>query len=246
MTTAKEIVAELKRMFPEKLRWDTTEGLVAGDTSRQVKKAILSLEFRDNIADTGADMLILHHPPRFGPRKSITNPAYKRHRNSKAVIYAAHTRMDKTGFVGKAIAERLFGRIGYKVLDVTRDGTVMIRLRKRLTDGDAIREIKKALGLRSVNAITNRHIVRCVGILGGSGFSRKHIIGAVKAGADLYISGDMSHHAAESARFFDINFVDIGHFREQEGMRKLAGVLKAKFPGVRFEYVEQSPLWSTR
>jgi putative NIF3 family GTP cyclohydrolase 1 type 2 len=55
----------------------------------------------------------------------------------------------------------------------------------------------------------------------------------------------MAHHLAERAHSLNVSFIDIGHFSEQEGMRRLAEVLGKRFPDVRFEYVEQTPLWST-
>ena len=58
-------------MFPDrfKMAWDTTDGLVADNISKPVKKVIVNLEFRDNIITKEVDMFVLHHPPIFGPEK---------------------------------------------------------------------------------------------------------------------------------------------------------------------------------
>jgi putative NIF3 family GTP cyclohydrolase 1 type 2 len=247
MTTAKEIIAELQRMFPKRLRekWDTTDGLVRGRISRRVGKAIVSLEFRENVPCADAEMFILHHPPVFGPGRRVTNPFYRREDVRGKVVYAVHTRMDRTGFVGKAIAERLFGEGGYVTLKVLRDGTAIIRLKRPMAMKEVLHRVKGRLKLRSVNAIVKRGRVRKVGILGGSAFRPHHLDPAVAEGIDLYLGGEMGHHLAEHAHFFDVSLIDIGHFSEQEGMRKLAEVLRRRFPEVDFEYVEQRPQWDS-
>ncbi len=246
MTTAKEIIGELSRMFPSKLssEWDTTQGLIAGNISKNVERAVLSLEFRENLTGKGADMFIFHHPPIFGPKREKTNPFYKAWKRKGEVVYAIHSRMDRTGFSNIAIAERLFGRNGYSAVKVLDDGTAIIELKRSSPFKEITSRIKSWLKLKKVSAILKKGTVKRIGIHGGEGFNRGHVALAAKKGIDLYLAGDISHHLAEHAHFFDIDFVDIGHFSEQEGMKRLAGVLSKKFPGVRFEYVEQRPLWS--
>lgn len=248
MTTAREIIEELGRMFPERLEepWDSTEGLISGNIGKRVKSVLLTLEFRDNVAAKEADMVILHHPPRFGMQKKVTNPFYKRARLGGRVVYAVHSRLDRTGFSNEALAERLFGRIGYRIERVLDDGTVIAALRRPLGEDAAIKLVKSRLGLESVNVIAKGKTVMKVAIHGGAGFDSHHVVDASKEKVDLYLGGDMGHHLAEHAHFFDIDFIDIGHFTEQEGMARLARVLSERFPKVRFEYVEQKPLWSVR
>lgn len=248
MTRAKEIIAELKRLFPESLayEWDTTQGLISGSVEKVVKKAVLSLEFRDNIADRDADMIITHHPPLFGPERCVTNPFYRRMAHGDEVVYAIHSRLDRTGFSNEALAEKLFARTGYRVVKILEDGTAIIKLKAPLSEETIVKGIKSSLKLKSVNAITKKKRVKRVAIHGGEGFNQGHVISASKEGIDLYLAGDIGHHLAEHAHFFDINFIDIGHFSEQEGMKRLSGVLSKTFHDVRFEYVEQEPLWSIR
>lgn len=248
MTTARDIIAELRRMFPERLRerWDTTDGLIRGNPSVKVGKAVVSLEFRENLMHRAdADMFITHHPPKFGPGKRITNPFYKTAELRGKVVYSVHTRMDRTGFVGKAIAERLFGEGIYRVVKILEDGTVIILLKRATTMKGVIRAVKTKFKSSSVNAIVKKEIVRKVGILVGSTFQPHHVDPAIEEGIDLYLGGDLTHHLAEHAHFFEVNYLDIGHFSEQEGMRKLAVILEKKFPEVDFEYAGQGPQWGT-
>ena len=246
MTTANGIITELRKMFPEKLsmEWDNTQGLIAGNASKTIKKVIVSLEFRSNIPERKADMIILHHPPIFGQKRKITNPFYKEWKHSGEVIYAIHSRMDRAGFASRAVAERLFENSEYKALKTLDDGTIIIELKKQTQVKEIAKRIKNRLKLKTVNAIIKKQTVKKIGIHGGEAFQLHHIADAIKENIDLYLGGDMNHHLAEQAHAFEASFIDIGHFSEQEGMRKLCGVLKRRFPGVRFDYVEQDPLWT--
>ncbi len=182
MTTAREIITELQKMFPAELRakWDTTDGLVSGNTSKTVQKVILGLELRDTISHKDADMFIVHHPPIFGPEKKVTNPSYKKAEFGSKIVYAIHSRLDITGFVSKAIAEKLFKKDKYHISKILEDGTVIIELKKPLAMKEIIHAIKDELKLKSVNAITTRASVRRIGIHGGEAFAQHHVDDAVK------------------------------------------------------------------
>lgn len=248
MTLAKDIIEKLQELFPENLRseWDITQGLISGSVDKKVKTVVLSLEFRDNVAKKNADMIIVHHPPKFGPEKSITNPFYNNIDIGDKVVYAIHSSLDRTGFANKAIAEKLFSKVGYDIVKVLDDGTAIIELKSPMAEDVATSMIKNILGLKSVNSIVKKDKIKRIAIHGGEGFNQEHVITASKEGIDLYLAGDMMHHLAEHAHFFEINFIDIGHFSEQEGMEKLTKVLEKDFKDIHFEYVEQRPLWSIK
>jgi len=245
MSTAKEIITELERLFPNELRakWDTTDGLISGDIDSEVKNVTLTLEFRENITPKDSDMILLHHPPIFGHEKQVTNPFYKRLSTDDKTVYTIHSRLDKSGFVNKAIAESLFKTEGYVVLKILEDGTAIIELNDMHKMSVLMELIKQKLKLTTLNHIIKKENIRRIAIHGGEGFNQHHVVDAMKESVDLYLAGDLSHHLAEHAHFFDSNFIDIGHFSEQEGMKNSAELLKKKFHDVNFKYVEQSPLW---
>lgn len=247
MITAGDIINEIDAMFPVELAmdWDTTQGLVAGSASKRVKDVVVSLEFRGSLKKRNADMFILHHPPIFGPKKTITNPFYDKYERHGKVVYSIHSRMDVAGFTSLALVEKLFDNGEYALLKTLGDGTNIIELKKAIGVDKLINRIKLRLGLRAVNAIIKKRRIKRIALHGGEAFQSHHISDAIGENIDLYLGGDMTHHLAEGAHFFGASFVDIGHFSEQEGMRKLCLILKKKFPGVRFRYVKQKPLWTT-
>lgn len=248
MATLKQITSFLERKFPERLRadWDFTEGFVAKPRKdRPVRKAILSLELRENLLSKKADLMILHHPPKFGKKKEATNPFFRLF-GKRVPIYSLHSRLDSSGFVGTALARKIFsGNLsGTRALP---DGTVIASLSRPPSEKALLGLLKRRLGLAAVQFMPTEKgkKIQKVAIHGGEGFNRHHVALAMRAGVDAYLAGGISHHSAESAAFNKgVFFADIGHFSEQEGMNALAKLLASEFPGVRFEYVPQKPWWS--
>ena len=148
--------------------------------------------------------------------------------------------------MSQAITEKLFKRVEYTDLKILEDGTTVVNLGKQIDIDTLIKRIKDKLKLSAVNTIIKKHMVKRIAVHGGEAFQLHHISDAIKADIDLYIGGDMSHHLAERLYEFDASFIDIGHFSEQEGMRKLGEVLQIRFPDVNFKYIEQPQLWITK
>lgn len=61
--------------------------------------------------------------------------------------------------------------------------------------------------------------IQKVAILGGSG--EKYYQQALKKGADLYITGDISYHGAQDMIREDIAFIDVGHFVENVFVKEM-------------------------
>jgi len=248
MVNAKEIIKWMDRKFPSKLHasWDTTEGLIQGDLSMQVKSVCLSLELRPNLEQTGADMLILHHPPIFGKDKSVTNPFYAKLKQSKIVIYALHSRLDVSGFTNKALGVALLGTMRLSEPKILTDGTAIFQLKESMATSAFVSLLKAKLHLECVKSVIKKPKIKKIAIHGGEGFNHHHVKDALAEGIDAYLAGDMSHHLAEFAHFFDANFFDINHYTEQVGMKALADALSRSIKGVSFTFIEQKALWDLK
>ena len=73
--------------------------------------------------------------------------------------------------------------------------------------------------MRSFNVprnITKRD--KTVALCGGSGIS--YLTAAKKAGADVYITGDVKYHDAQAAKELGIMVVDAGHFGTERWITK--------------------------
>ena len=234
MTTARDIAAYLDKRYPQQSApWDHTDGLLEKD--RKVTNVIVALELRDH----DADFFILHHPPKFGPDKAITNPFYK-----DQSWYALHSRLDLSGDINRKIASTIFHSFTHE--KTLEDGTAIIELTEPETLSQIIQDIKTKLNSDTVKVIQKKKAVRRIAIHGGEGFNQHHVERGVNEGIDLYLAGDMTHHQAESAYFHDVTFIDIDHISEQVGMKTLAEELQKTFPDCEFRYVPTGNYWETK
>lgn len=232
----------LDQKYPAETRavWDFTDGCLEGDQEKEAKKVAVSLELGSNMLDKTYDMLILHHPPKFGKEKQVTNPFYSKIKGNP-VIYSIHSRIDVTGDMNKAIAEAIFDNfLVEKILD---DGTAIIRLKEEMPLQTLIDLLKNKLQKKALHVIEKKTNIHTIAIHGGEGFNQHHVEKAVNENIDAYLAGDLGHHLAESAYFHSTTFIDIEHNTEQEGMKKLQEELQTQFPDCTFTFIRQKPYW---
>ena len=220
-------------------RWDNS-GLSIGSMESPVTSVLFGLDCTPALVDEaiacGADMIITHHPLIFGGLKQIHPEDPVGLAVIKAVqagisVYAAHTTADKViGGVSWAMAQRLHLQ-NVSILDEEADGHglgMVGDLPEAVSADDFIGTVKKAFNLQAMR--TSKPIegqIRRVALCGGSGSSL--IENARAAGAQAYISGDISYH-----HFFttdDFMILDIGHYESEiEIVDILFSLIKKNFP----------------
>ena len=237
----KDIAACIEEFAPLSLQeeWDNS-GLSIGSPEDEVRAVLVGFdctpELIDEAVETGADMVITHHPLIFRGLKKIdgndpvTRAVIKAIRSGVAV-YAAHTNADKVpDGVSGAMASRL-GLLDTCILDEDGDGTglgIVGNLPEALPAGEAVKMVKEKFGLDHARcSLPCSSPVKRIAVCGGSGSS---LIGAaVKSGAQLYVTGDVSYHNY----FIDGDFMimDIGHFEsEMDVVDILFSLIRKKFP----------------
>jgi putative NIF3 family GTP cyclohydrolase 1 type 2 len=244
MTKAIEIINFLNDKYPENLRaeWDVVDAYLEGDKNKEVHKIGIGLELNKEFLDKNFDMIILHHPPKFGKDRVITNPFYDK-LNSKPTIYILHSRIDVKGDLNRSLALNLFKDSNVeKVLD---DGTVIASLPKEIGLLEMVDILKTKLNKKTIKLIKKKNKISRIAIHGGEGFNKHHVEKAVNEGIDAYLAGDLTHHLAESAHFYNVTFIDIEHVSEKIGMNDLCNILKMKFPDCNFKYINKEPYWET-
>lgn len=243
MVRAKEIIEYLDSLYPDtlKAKWDFTDGYLSGNLDKEIKRLVITLEFRDNIKDY--DMLIFHHPPLFGSEKKITTPYYDL-LDKNAVIYSLHSRIDKSGDINKGVANYLFGEESFTIKSILDDGTFIFELSDSYSHNEIVNLIKKKFNIPFLKTIVKKDGVKLVAIHGGEGFNQHHVQLALEKNIDLYLAGDLGHHLAEFATKYDANFIDIEHFTEQFGILFVKSLLEAKFGDLEITFVEQKPYWT--
>ena len=237
----KDIIRVIEEFAPLSLQegWDNS-GLCIGSPEDVVSSVLLGLDCTPELVDEaiacGADMIVTHHPLIFSGLKKISpdNPvgeAVIKAIKAGISIYAAHTSADKViAGVSGALAARL-GLEDVQILDEDGEGTglgVVGNLPEPLSAEEAVKLVKKSFGLKAMRASkpVDGKISR-IAMCGGSGGS---LIGAaMKSGAQLYISGDISYHNFFTRDGFMI--MDIGHYESEiEIVDILFSLIKKNFP----------------
>jgi len=237
----RDIVAAIEEFAPLGIqeKWDNS-GLCIGSPEDEVNSVLLGLDCTPELVDEavacGADMIVTHHPLIFSGLKKISPDDLVGAAVIKAVkagisIYAAHTSADKViAGVSGAMAARL-GLGNVTILDEDGDGTglgVVGDLPEAVTAAEAVELVKERFSLKAMRA--SRPVegkISRVAMCGGSGGSL--IAAAQAAGAQLYISGDISYHNFFTKKGFMI--MDIGHYESEiEIVDILFSLLRKKFP----------------
>ena len=237
----KDVMAVIEEFAPLALqeKWDNS-GLCIGSPEDKVSSVLLGLDCTPELVDEaiacGADMIVTHHPLIFSGLKKISAEDLVGEAVVKAIragisVYAAHTSADKViAGVSGAMAARL-GLKDVRILDEDGEGTglgVVGNLPEPMTAQDALELVKERFALKVVKSSKP---VGCkierVAMCGGSGGA---LIGAARAaGAQLYISGDISYHNFFTPEGFMI--MDIGHYESEiEIVDILFSLIKKNFP----------------
>ena len=220
-------------------KWDNS-GLCIGSQDAEVTSVLIGLdctpELVDEAIECGADMIVTHHPLIFSGLKKINSEDPVGETVVKAIragiaVYAAHTNADKViEGVSGAMAARL-ALTDVEVLDEDGEGTglgAVGNLPEPMDASDLITYVKEKFGLKVMK--TSRPLtekISRVALCGGSGGS---LIGAaLRSGAQLYISGDISYHNFFTPKGFML--MDIGHYEsEKEIVDILFSLIKKNFP----------------
>ena len=220
-------------------KWDNS-GLCIGSADAPVTSVLLGLdctpELVDEAIECGADMIVTHHPLIFSGLKKISPDDMIGEAVIKAIkagisIYAAHTNADKViAGVSGAMAAKL-GLKNVEILSEDGEGTglgVVGDLPEPLTAEEAISLVKERFSLTAVR--TSKPVAGKIGRVAMCGGSGGSLISAAKAaGAQMYLSGDISYHNFFTPEGFML--MDIGHYESEiEIVDILFSLIKKNFP----------------
>jgi dinuclear metal center YbgI/SA1388 family protein len=238
---AKEITSIIEEFAPLQFqeRWDNS-GYCIGSPEQEVHSALIGLDCTPELVDEaircGADMIITHHPLIFGgvakinPETNLGYMIYKAIRHG-IVVYSCHTNMDK---VLDGVSGLMASRLALEDVAILDKGDsdeglgVVGTLPSPMLDEEFARVVKERFSLKCLRCSrpTGRVITR-VALCGGAGKSL--LSKAIAAGADAYITGDVSYHDFLTEKGFFL--MDIGHYEgEIDIVRKISDLLKEKIP----------------
>ena len=236
-----KIIDIMEEIAPSKLAldWDNT-GFLVGDSDANVEHVLVALDIDMRVIEEainlGVQLIISHHPIIFKGIKHVNNQTHTglfitRLIQNGIAAFAAHTNYD---IVPRGINDSLFDILQLQdkqMLDITgsehclgRVGTV----KEPVTLEEYSRFVANALNVDILRYVGDPNaIVKRVAVCGGASSEIQMFELALKKGADLYITGDIRYHEAQTAYFLGLNLIDATHYAtEQVGMVALAKELK--------------------
>ena len=247
MPTVDELYKYLNEKFPENLRcdWDNDGLMVATDPSREVYRVLCSLDVTDECVDYAIenkfDVIVSHHPMIFKPLKGVNylDPVARKTirliKNDISVM-SFHTRLDAApGGVNDLFAKLLgltdvvpFGTDGEMV---GRIGTLEAPVERTAFASF----VKKTLNAERVLYSAGDSDVHRVALCGGDG---KDFVKAAKlAGADSYVTGQLSYNIMEESNYFGLNMFEAGHFFTEDFVSAyLSHLILGRFTQTQTEY----------
>ena len=226
----KDFLGLLEHIAPARLAepWDNP-GLQVGSYSQEIRKIRLALDPTLNTlrkaSETGSQLLLTHHPLIFKPLSSLEINAYPQNvifeasRRGISVV-AAHTNLDVAKGGMNDILADLLGLNRVEVLEEADqgNGVGMGRigdLTEPTTLSGMIKHVKRILAIEKLTIVAQGNaLIRRVAVVAGSGGSLLRI--ASEKGADLLLTGDVSHHHALEAETLRIALIDGGHFHTEK------------------------------
>lgn len=222
-----EIAAGIEQFCPGSFAedWDNT-GLLAGDSNREIKRVLLAVDATSAAVDLAVrehcDALITHHPLIFRDGiRHVSDGDYIGKRivrllHSDICCYAMHTNFDVMG-MGDAAADalKLTDREVLKVTfedDISHEGFGRIgTLPEHMTLHECALYVKETFGIPHVRYWGDpEQPIVVAAVLPGSG--KDEIEDAIRAGADVMITGDITHHVGIDSLEKGIALIDAGHY----------------------------------
>lgn len=226
---AEELIEKLEQLAPPQLAlsWDNP-GLICGRRDREITKVMIALDAAEEVVERaaaeGCELVLTHHPMIFHAVKQIndgTALGKKLLRLIQANIccYAMHTNFDAApGCMADLVCERM---------RLTKEGPL-----EPAEEADGVPQnygigfvgtceepiscerfselLRERFGLNGAFYYDAGKPIRRVAVCPGSG--KGMLEAALRAGADVLVTGDMGHHDGLDALDAGLSLIDAGHF----------------------------------
>lgn len=247
MPTVAEILLFLETLAPMEMKMSFDNvGLLAGERDRKITKILTALDITDDVIaeaeETGAELIVAHHPLIFTPLKRVTDEDTAGRRvirliRSEIAAICMHTNLDlSAGGVNDELAQRL-GLCNAEILHTEGTGPEgevyglgrIGTLREQRPLEDFIGTVKDALGCGGLRYFNAGRPVFQVGA--GGGACGDLLEEAAARGCDTYLTADVKYSVFLEAAALKINLVDAGHYpTENVIIPVLAQRIREKFP----------------
>ena len=244
-----KLFRELAKRFPKsiKSRGDRI-GLMTGKLPDQINFILLCLDFDETVLEfvkslnRKPDLILTHHPFIYGPRMTVLKHNDTKRRVCEEIdklgipVYSMHTNFD-TGRDGMndALARAL------KLKNIRPlEGCKMARggeLEYEMEIHDFALYANKCLNLEYSHLIHGgKNEIKRVAIVGGAGSREFRVV--MDEGYDIFISGDIPHHARRDILAEHYNFLDVSHEVERIFMPQMRKILLEIDPTLNVEFID--------
>jgi len=217
-------------------------GLLAGHPDRMVTRVLAALDLTEDVVkearETGAELILTHHPIFFHARKNIREDTAEGAavcaliRANMAMI-AAHTNFDNASpGVNDALADAL------ALLDVEAGphGLRIGLLESACSVTGFVRHVEQRLNTRARCYAAGEKAIRRAAVMGGAG--GEFFEEALALGADAFVTGEVRHHDALAACARGLCVVEAGHYEtEQISIKLLARRLQARCDELQYHII---------
>ena len=245
MTTVAEILNFIETLAPRsmKMDWDNV-GLLCGSKSAEVTKVLVALDPFEAVCqeavETGAQLIITHHPLIFQAPKAITDETSIGRSIMQLCRYGisainAHTNLDQApGGVNDVLAQKL----GLENVEIVnpKDGIGLMRCGNVAEQSleSFLALVKERLDCDGLRYVSGSKSVRKVAVGGGS--CAGGMLEAKSAGCDTFVTADVKYNQFWDAYDLGMNLIDAGHFHtENPVVSVLADKIAAAFPEIQVE-----------
>lgn len=230
--------------YNTKCDWDNC-GLLVGDAEKEVKKIGFCLDLTaETLADgikNDVDLIITHHPIIFKAQKNFLsgNMAYELAKNGISAI-SAHTCYDVADVGVNDVLAAVLGLKNVTAIETDDCVKPMLRLGEvdEMTGEDFAKLVAEKLGT-TVRFVDSEKMISKVAVCGGAGMSFMRDV--IANGADVFVTGDISHHEMLDSKDLGLSVVAAGHFEtENPAIPFLKSKVEQKFSTVSTVLLKQS------
>jgi dinuclear metal center YbgI/SA1388 family protein len=221
--TVRELYGLLEARYPSALsaEWDHDGLQCSPDPSAPVRRVLTALDVTEATVERAvavrADVILSHHPLLFHPLHEVVSDAGIGRRIARLFsagisVMSFHTRLDAvSGGVNDVLAS-LFGLAD--TVSFTEEGIGVIGTLPESLSAEALASlVKKTLGSHKIEAILSARPCRRLAVVGGDG--KDFIEAAAKAGADAYLTGNMSYNSMTDGEALGITLIAAGHYETE-------------------------------
>ena len=213
-----EIINKIEAFCPKSLsyEWDNP-GLQTGDTENDVKKVYLTLDVTNETLDEAlkneCDMIISHHPLIFSGIKKIdyslpSGQLLKKLIKNDITVYTAHTNMDRAEY---GLNFELAKRCGIKnPYFINEENLGMMGKTDKIKLSEYAKSVSEKLHTPVKIYGADDKIITKSAVCSGAGADIA--FEAIKAGADVLVTGDVKYHIALDCLQSGFALIDAGHF----------------------------------